>query len=355
MDRHSMTKSGKDVLTIAGESISPGERKQLNIPVAHLYDFTLMTIPVEIIRGKKPGPCLFVSAAIHGDELNGVEIIRRLLSQKYLSRLRGTLIAVPIVNVYGFNTRSRYLPDRRDLNRSFPGTEKGSMASQLAQTFMKEIVSKCTHGIDFHTGAIHRSNLPQIRAYLDNEETLELAKSFHVPVVLHSDLRDGSLREAVRDMDIPVLLFEGGEALRYNERAIKSGLQGVRAVMRKIGMLPKIKSSGTKKNHESYVSRRSYWVRSPHSGILNMRHFLGRRVKRGERLANIGDPFGHESVPVKAKAGGIIIGASTLPLVNEGDAIFHIATFDDADSVEEQVGLYHESLIDDDDNIDWRE
>lgn len=344
-----------DDLFIGGETVKKGERKQINIPVAKLYDFTSMTIPVEVIRGKKAGPCMFVSAAIHGDEINGVEILRRFLSRKYLNRIKGTLIVVPIVNVFGFNTKSRYLPDRRDLNRSFPGHEKGSLASQLADTFMNEIVSKCTHGIDLHTGAIHRSNLPQIRACLDDPETLEMAKSFNVPVVLHSALRDGSLREAVRELNIPVVLFEGGEALRFNERAIKSGLQGIRAVMRNIGMLPKSKSETPGTPPKTFIARSSYWVRSPHSGILNMKHFLGKHVKRGETLGHITNPCGDDKVPVKARKGGIIIGAATLPLVNEGDAVFHIAAFEDAEAVEESVGQYHDSLLDDNGaGAEWR-
>lgn len=341
-------------IEICGESIKPGESKKIELPVAHLYDFTAMTVSVKVIRGKKPGPTLFISAALHGDEINGVEIIRRLLGRKFLNELRGTLIVVPIVNVYGFNTKSRYLPDRRDLNRSFPGSEKGSMASQLAATFMNEIVKKCTHGIDLHTGAIQRPNLPQIRACLDDPETLEMAQAFRVPVLLHSDLRDGSLREAVQDLHIPVLLFEGGEALRFNEGAIKSAVQGIRAVMQKIGMLPKAKMRAP---FEAFVARTSYWVRSPNSGILNIRHFLGKRVAKGEKLGFISDPFGEEKIPVKAKKGGIIIGATTLPLVSEGDALFHIATFEDADAVKESVEQYHDSLIGEENNMytEWRE
>lgn len=225
------------VLEIAGQVIEKGQRTQLNINVARLYDFTEMNIPVEVIRGEDDGPRLFVFAAVHGDEINGVEIIKRLLKHKSLRSIKGTLIAVPIVNVFGYNTKSRYLPDRRDLNRHFPGSEKGSLAGQLAHTLMTEIVKQYTHGIDLHTGAIHRSNLPQIRADLDDPETNELAHAFNVPVMINSKLPDGSLREAARSCKIPMLLFEGGEALRYDERVIKSGLNGILTLMNELGMI----------------------------------------------------------------------------------------------------------------------
>jgi hypothetical protein len=181
-----------------------------------------MSLPIEVIRGKEEGPVMFVSAALHGDEINGVEIVRRLLAKKALKSIKGALIAVPIVNVFGFNSKSRYLPDRRDLNRSFPGSENGSLAGQLAHTFITEIVQKCTHGIDLHCAAINRINLPQIRACLDDPETQRMANAFNMPVALHSELRDGSLRSAARELGIPTLLFEGGEALRFNEKTIKS-------------------------------------------------------------------------------------------------------------------------------------
>ena len=209
---------------IAGTEVSPGTRRTLELPVASLYSHAPMTLPVQVVCGRHDGPRLFVSAALHGDEINGVEIIRRLLRLPSLKKLRGTLLAIPIVNVYGFVNRSRYLPDRRDLNRSFPGSVRGSMAARLADLFLKEIVDRCNYGIDLHTGAIHRENLPQIRANLDDEETARIARAFHVPLLLNSDLRDGSLREIAAERGIPMLLYEAGEALRFDERAIRAGV-----------------------------------------------------------------------------------------------------------------------------------
>ena len=332
-------------LSVGGHSVAPGKRKRIELEVAKLFDYTPMTIPVEVVRGREPGPVLFVSAAIHGDEINGVEVVKRLLARKRVgSRMRGTLIAVPIVNVFGFNNNSRYLPDRRDLNRSFPGSERGSLAGQIAATFMREIVSKATHGIDLHTGAIHRTNLPQIRAHLDDPETARLAKSFGVPVVIDASIRDGSLRQAAAELGIPMLLFEGGEALRYEERVIQTALQGILAVMESIGMIPAASSRRRRQARDVYIARSSYWERAPHSGSLRARRFLGNLVKKGELLGELTDPWGDDKVEVIAQKTGIIIGMTRLPLVNNGDALFHIARFEDSEAVEESLGLHDESL-----------
>ncbi|MFM1896537.1 MAG: hypothetical protein RLZZ385_1611 [Pseudomonadota bacterium] len=332
-------------LIVGGTSVAPGKRKRIELEVAKLFDYTPMTIPVEVVRGREPGPVLFVSAAIHGDEINGVEVIKRLLARKRIGpKMCGSLIAVPIVNVFGFNNNSRYLPDRRDLNRSFPGSEKGSLAGQIAATFMGEIVRKCTHGIDLHTGAIHRSNLPQIRAQLDDPETDRLARAFGVPVVINASIRDGSLRQAAAELGIPMLLFEGGEALRYEERVIQTALQGILAVMESIGMIPASGLRRRRRPKEVFVARSSYWERAPHSGSLRARRGLGNLVRKGELLGELTDPYGDDKVAVIAQKTGIIIGMTQLPLVNNGDALFHIARFEDSEAVEEQLGWHNEDL-----------
>jgi predicted deacylase len=323
-------------LVIGGEVIQRRSRRLLELPLPALYTHTPMNLPVHVLRGAKEGPRLFVSAALHGDELNGTEIIRRLLKQPALKHLRGTLIAVPIVNVYGLIHHSRYLPDRRDLNRSFPGSVKGSLAGRLAHLFMSEIVHKCTHGIDLHTGAINRSNLPQIRANLDDPETARLAESFGVPVLLNSNLRDGSLREAAAEQGIPMLLYEAGEALRFNEVAIRAGLNGIISVMRSMGMLPASRSR-QKKKPEPFVARSSTWVRASTSGLFRRVCSLGSRVKRGDVLGLIDDPFGSDETEVTAEASGIVIGCSEIPLIHEGEALFHIARFEDIREVAGQI------------------
>ncbi len=335
----------KEELIIGGVSIAPGERRRLELPVAKLFDYTEMSIPVEVVRGKNNGPTLFVSAAIHGDEINGTEIIRRLLTRRrQLSGLRGTLIAVPVVNIFGFNNNTRYLPDRRDLNRSFPGSKTGSLAAQMASIFMREIVNKSTHGIDLHTGGGHRANLPQIRACIDDEETNRLAHAFNVPVIINSSLRDGSLRQAASDKGIPTLLYEGGEALRYDERVIRIGLQGIQSVMVSIGMLEGERFSMRRARKEVFTARSSYWVRAPNSGSLRARKHLGNLVVDDELLGVITDVFGNRKREVRARKSGVIVGMTMLPLVNNGDALFHIATFDDPAVVEERFELFDEAL-----------
>ncbi|MCA8837901.1 MAG: succinylglutamate desuccinylase/aspartoacylase family protein [Proteobacteria bacterium] len=324
-------------LTIGGVTIPPGSRRQIEIPVAKLFDYTEITIPVEVVRGKEDGPTLFVSAAIHGDEINGVETIKRLLARKKLTRLKGTLIAVPIVNVFGFNNNTRYLPDRRDLNRCFPGSNTGSLAGQVARKFMDEVVSKCTHGVDLHTATIHRTNLPQIRACLNNPDNKRLALAFGVPVVMDSNTKDGSLRQAAVDMGIAMLLYEGGEALRYEEPVIKTALNGILCVMQSIGMIEGERISMVQRKKEVFVAQSSHWIRAPHSGSLRIRKKLGSSVKKDELLGILSNPFGQEKIKVKAIKTGLVIGMTMMPLVNNGDALFHIATFEDSKAVKDRV------------------
>jgi len=325
-------------INIGGITIRPGTHVDLELPAASLYTQTPLEIPVHVIHGKKKGPCLFVIAGIHGDEINGVEIIRRLLRSSKFRGLKGTLIAVPIVNVYGFVSLSRYLPDRRDLNRSFPGSERGSLASRLANVLITEIISKCTHGIDLHTGSIHRNNLPQIRVNLDIPGIEDYAKSFKIPVIINSNSRDGSLREACNEMDIPLIVYEGGEALRFDEVAIRAGVKGIRNVMKELGMI-RTKPTGTtnRKVIEPMVARSNKWVRAPESGIVHSFKRLGAHVEKEESLGVIVDPFGHDEVEIISPLTGIIIGKNNLPLVNEGDAVFHIAGFEKLEIMTSQV------------------
>lgn len=328
-------------MQIAGHKINPGERKRIDLKIAKLYDLTEMTMPVEVIRSKEDGPVLFVSAAMHGDEINGVEICRRLLKERALKKVKGTLIVVPIINIFGYNAKSRYLPDRRDLNRSFPGSASGSLASRLANIFLTEIVDKCTHGIDLHTAAQHRTNLPHIRASLHVEETKRLAQSFGVPVVLNSKIREGSLRAAFVERDIRLLVYEAGEALRFNEDAIRSGLLGIFSVMHAINMLDELPFKPRKKK-EVYVANDSYWIRAKESGALISSKKLGARIKDGELIGKISDPFSKHFTKVFADKAGILIGQTTIPLVNEGDALFHIACFKDEVAVRRSVESYED-------------
>lgn len=323
----------RPAFAIMDAEVQSGQRRTIALPVADLYNHTTLNMPVQVVHGKHDGPVMFISAAIHGDEINGVEIIRRLLENPALKSLRGTILAIPIVNIQGFLSHSRYTSDRRDLNRSFPGSERGSVAGRLAHLFATEIVQRADYGIDLHTAAIHRDNLPQIRANLEDENTLEMATAFGAPVMLHSNLRDGSLREYATNRGTPMLLYEAGEALRFDEKSIRAGVMGVIQVMRAIGMLPARK----RKSVVSVRANSSSWVRAETSGILRMSAGLGQRVKKGDALGVISDPFGVAPCTVEARYNGIIIGRSNLPLVNEGDALFHIARFDNTKSAENTV------------------
>ncbi|WP_308367395.1 MULTISPECIES: succinylglutamate desuccinylase/aspartoacylase family protein [unclassified Microbulbifer] len=331
-----------DEFKIGEVVVAPGETRRIDLPVVRLYTDTEMSIPVHVQRGRKAGPCVFLCAAIHGDELNGVEIISRLINSRALKSLCGTLIAVPVVNVYGVLGQSRYLPDRRDLNRSFPGSPKGSLAARMAHVFLHEIVSKCDYGIDLHTGALHRSNLPQIRANLDDEETRAMASAFGVSVLLNSTLRDGSLRETATDLGVRTLLYEAGEALRFDELCIRAGLKGILNVLRHLGMLPRGRARHA---IEPFVARSSGWLRASDSGIVNHRKSLGDHVRKGELLATIADPYGCELDRVLCNQDGIIIGRQNIPLVQEGEAMYHIAYFREPHEVAESLELLQDILL----------
>src|SRR3569623_68322 len=312
-----------DGLLINKTRVAPGARTTIDLRVARLYTHSEITMPVHVVHGRQPGPRLVVSAAIHGDEINGVEIIRRLLRLPLLKRISGVLLAVPIVNVHGFIHHSRYLPDRRDLNRSFPGSADGSLSARLAHLFMTEIMRNATHGIDLHTGALHRDNLPQIRADLADKETARLARSFRVPV----------------------LLYEAGEALRFIEAGIRAGVRGVIAVMRALGMLP-AETAVRRRAAPPMVARASSWVRAPESGIFRTVRRLGDPARKGDLLGVVADPFGERETDVVAPCNGMIISRMNLPLVNAGDALFHIARFDRAGKTAREEVLQKEDQFD---------
>lgn len=326
-----------ETIVFGGTPLAPGERRVIDLPAPALTTREEFHLPAVVIHGRRQGARLCVSSAIHGDEINGVEIIRRLLARPALKRLRGTLIAVPVVNIYGFLNRSRYLPDRRDLNRSFPGSDKGSIAARLARLFVDEVLSGSSHAIDLHTAAIHRENLPHIRADMEDPETARLAAAFGAPVTINGDKLEGSLRQAAGDLDIPLLLYEAGEALRFNETAIRAGVRGILAVMRALDMLP---ATPTRPSVTPLVPRSTQWIRAPEGGILHHLAPLGRRVKRDDILGVIGDPFGELEVPVIAPASGIVIGRTTIPLVNEGDALIHLGRFDSPSEAERAVEAF---------------
>lgn len=309
--------------------MEPGERKLVDLPVSKLANHTPVTLPIQVLHGLRPGPAMFISAAIHGDELNGVEIIRRVLRTLKPGNICGTLLCVPVVNVYGFIGHSRYLPDRRDLNRSFPGSPNGSLAARLAHLLLTEVVKRTQFGIDLHTASIHRVNLPQIRCtYTDNPRCRELSEAFGAQVVLESPERGGSLRKAAREAGIDVLTYEAGEGLRFDEFAIQAGVDGIARVMLKIGMLqlPEgIEPAPTPEDERRLFANASKWVRAPEGGVLRSSKRIGDAVSEGDEIGVIANPYEDNDTPVRSPRRGIIIGRTTLPVVNMGDALFHIA------------------------------
>lgn len=329
------------IINIGGRAVAPGERALVDLPSANLYTHTELKMPVHVVNGRQRGPTLFLAGAMHGDELNGVEIIKRVLQLTALKRLRGCLLALPLVNVFGFINRSRYLPDRRDLNRSFPGHEAGSLAARVAHVVAKEIVAQSDYGIDLHTGAVNRTNLPQIRADLTDRESKRLARAFGAPVIIDAALREGSLRQYAISKGVKTLVYESGEALRFDELSIRVGVTGIGRIMRAIGMLPE--RPHRKAYIEPLIARATTWVRAPASGIFRTRCRLGDRIEKGQVLARVSDPFGEVEVEVTASVSGLVIGRSTSPLTHEGDALFHLARFKDARDIDGAVDALQET------------
>mgnify|MGYP005861232553 CR=1 FL=1 len=327
--------AAREPFRLGGREIAPGSRGTLDLPVSVLSNHMPVGLAAHVIHGRRAGPVMFVSAGVHGDEVIGVEIVRRLLAMEQLARLAGTLIAIPIVNMLGFLAHSRYLPDRRDLNRAFPGYSDGSLAARLAHLMMSEIVSRADVGIDLHSAAIHRHNLPQIRISPESERARELARAFGAPVILEAGLRAGSLRAAAREAGVEVLLFEGGEGLRFDEMTARAGVSGILRVMRHLGMIP---ARGVSRPRRSPVlCRESRWLRAPQGGLVRFFRATGEVVAAGDVLAAVAGPFGETEAPLISPAGGIIIGRAVMPVVNEGDALVHLGAIASAEHAERAV------------------
>ena len=317
-------------LEIGGFRVAAGSRATIDLPVGKLSDHTPVSMSVHVAHGRRPGPTLFVSAAIHGDEVIGVEIARRVLRAPQIDNLRGSLLVVPIVNAFGFLNHDRYLPDRRDLNRSFPGAPHGSLAGRLAHLFLNEVVLRSDFGIDLHSAAMHRSNLAQVRVSPARARTLQLADAFGAPVTIVAKLRDGSLRQVAEERGVDMLLFEGGEALRLDETSARIGASGVLRVMAALGMIP---SRGVPKaKARSVKATSSRWARAPMGGLLRSFKTIGDTVVEGEILGVVADPFGENEVEILSPDGGVVIGRRNMPIVNEGDALFHVGATAHPDS-----------------------
>lgn len=334
-------------LEIHGQVIGLGERRLIDLPVGVLTTHEPVTMRAWVIRGKKDGPVVMATGCVHGDEINGAEIIRRLINSPSLrKRFKGTLIAVPIVNVPAFSNRSRYLPDRRDLNRLFPGSPKGSLGGRLAHVLTSELLPHCDAVVDLHTGAVNRANLPQIRVTADDEASLELAEAFGSPVTLTSAMREGSYRAVCNELGIPMILYESGEALRLDTASIRFGVRGVKAVMRHLGMLPKRPAAAKNRAKHAVVCQKGHWERAQVGGLFTPLIALGKAVRVGDVLGFVADPFGDYEEEVVATQAGILIGRTNEGQTDEGDALFHIALAEYPSRAEKKIVKSGEGLPD---------
>ncbi|MCJ7466380.1 MAG: succinylglutamate desuccinylase/aspartoacylase family protein [Maribacter sp.] len=317
----------KNKIEILGHAISPGKGVQLNLDIAKLHTRTKIEVPVIVQRGKAEGPSLLITGGIHGNEINGVEIIRQLVSNKYNIPEKGTTICIPVVNVFGFLNQKRQFPDGRDLNRVFPGSPRGSLASRFAYHIVKEITPLVDYCIDYHTGGDSRFNVPQIRINYGDVDSLELANVFGAPFIIKSEHREKSFRETLHKYYKKVLLYEGGKSMHIDHEITKIGLQGALRVMQHLGMRDFTKELGDppKKRTEPIIVSSSKWLRAKYSGMFHPKIEVGQFVKRGDLLGSISDPFGYFERRIKALFPGYILCINQSPIVNQGDAIFHIS------------------------------
>lgn len=309
--------------SILGTEILPGTEVQLSLNVAKLHTNTPIQVPVIISRAKKEGPILLLLAGMHGDEINGMEIIRRVIRKKWNRPNTGTVICIPVFNIFGYLNVKRELPDGRDLNRCFPGTKNGSLASQFAFQFMKEIAPHVDVVLDFHTGSAQRSNISQIRCVMSDEISMELAQVFNAPFIVHSNYIPKSIRESMNRMGKRILLFEGGKTNSINETIVQEGLDGIQRILNFFGMRA-FKTENIER--KPILIKSSRWIRAPHSGVFKPYVENGQQVTKGEIIGAVCDPFGGKELSVRSNSNGFLICISEAPLVNRGDAIFNIGS-----------------------------
>lgn len=307
-------------LTISDQEILPGEFREININIARLPSHTMIDTPIYVSRSLKDGPVLGLIAGMHGDELNGMEIVRRVLDRGLYKVQRGTVICMPVINVYGFLNYSREVPDGKDVNRSFPGRRNGSLASRVAYYLMHEVIPVIDYGVDFHTGGAMRANYPQVRAVLRDEINLELANAFCAPFTIDAAFRPNSLRREASRKGKKIIVYEGGESLRFDPHAIEEGVAGTLRLMKHLGMI----DSAPEPRQENRVIWSTSWVRAKHAGLFQPNVDCGQLVHRGEWVGTITDPFGEFKEEVKSTQSGYIIGINNGPVINAGDALMHL-------------------------------
>lgn len=307
-------------MIINGNEIKPGTQKSIEVNIAMLPSHTSIDIVINVVRAMKEGPTLLLMGGLHGDEINGAEIIRRIIERKLNIPELGTVICIPILNIYGFIHFSRYVPDGKDVNRSFPGNKNGSLASRIAYYLMKDIIPQIDYGVDFHTGGADRSNYPQVRCMLNDPVNMDLAKAFHAPFTLHSKYRPKSLRQSAARNGKHIIVYEGGESSRFDNFAIEEGVNGTVRLMNYLNMT----QGYVKPLVENQIVMNSNWVRARFSGVFISKVKYGDFVAKNKVVGYIKDPFGAFSKNLVAKISGYVIGLNHQPLVHQGDALIHI-------------------------------
>lgn len=308
-------------MTINDTIIYPGEDALIRLSISRLPSGTEIDIPIHVFRAKEPGPTLLLMAGMHGDEVNGIETIRRMIRRKVLQPTRGTVLAIPILNIYGFLNFSREVPDGKDVNRSFPGSATGSLASRVAHRFTHEILPLVDYGIDFHTGGSSRSNYPQIRCLLPHATSEALANAFGAPFILNSKYRPNSLRKQASLSGKTIIVYETGESLRFDEAGINLAIEGTIRVMEHLEMTDE---PAVPVSQPPIVFHKSSWIRAHRAGLFRSFVKNGQPIGRGQQIGTLADPYGYEMYPVISKVSGYIIGMNNMPVVNQGDALVHI-------------------------------
>jgi predicted deacylase len=310
----------KKILSINNQVVQAGEKAVVNLNIARLASGTQIDLPIYIYRSLNPGPVVLMSGGLHGDEVDGIEIVRRMIDQKVFENLQcGSVIAIPIMNIYGFLNFSREVPDGKDINRSFPGSSTGSLAARVAHYLRHTVLEEIDFGIDFHTGGANRYNYPQTRFAPNDLRAREISKAFNAPISMESKLIDKSIRKEAFKMGKSIVVYEGGESMRFDQSVIEHGIEGAKKVLSHYDM---IEYNG--KKIETMHCESSLWIRAKNSGLFQPIVTSGDHVKRKEVIATIVDPFGNFQSKVKAPKDGIIIGHSNAPVINQGDALFHL-------------------------------
>src|SRR5690606_31576783 len=311
-------------LTVASQEVKPGEFRELIFNIARLPSHTLIDTPIYVYRGLEDGPVLGLLAGMHGDELNGMEIVRRVLDRQLYRVKRGAVVCLPVINVYGFLNYSREVPDGKDINRSFPGSRTGSLASRVAWYVMQEIIPHIDYGVDFHTGGAMRANYPQVRTVLRDPQNMALAKAFGAPFTIDMPFRPNSLRREAARKGKRILVYEGGESLRFDPQAIETGVAGILRLMKHLNMI----DTAPEAAEETRIIWNTSWLRARHAGLFQPNIESGQLIHRGEWAGTITDPFGEFKEEVVAPRTGYVIGINNGPVIHTGDALVHLGMDD---------------------------